>query len=46
MKKQNHIIKETIQRGYKNIHSRLSKLLTEFFNGLVIDLDEVYAHDT
>ena len=46
MKKQNLIVKETIQRGYENIYSRLSKLLSEFFNGLVIELDEVYEHDS
>ena len=45
MKKQNLIIKETIQRGYENIFSRPSKLIAEFFNGLVIELDEVYVHD-
>ena len=44
--KKNPIIKETIPRGYENIYSRLSKLLAEIFNGLVIDLDEVYAHDS
>ena len=46
MKKQNLIVKETIQRGYENIYSRPSKLLAEFFNGLVIELDEVYAYDS
>ena len=46
MKKQNLSFKETIQRGYKNIYSRPSKLLAEFFNGLVIELDEIYAHDS
>ena len=46
MKKQNLIVKETIQRGYKNIFSKPSKLLAEFFNGLVIEIDEVYAHDS
>ena len=46
MKKQNLIVKETIQRGHENIYSRLSKLLAEFFNGLLIELDEVYAHDS
>ena len=45
MKKQNLIAKETIQRGYENIFSRPSKLIAEFFNGLVIELDEVYVHD-
>ena len=42
MKKQNLIVKETIQRGYENIYSRLSKLLAEFYNGLVIEFDEIY----
>ena len=46
MKKQNLIVKEKIQRGYENIYSRPSKLLAEFFNGLVIELDEIYAHDS
>ncbi len=46
MKKQNLTLKETIQRGYENIYSRLSKLLAEFFNGLVNELDEVYTHDS
>ena len=46
MKKQNLIVKETIQRGYENIYSKHSKLLAEFFNGLVIELDEVYEHDS
>ena len=47
MKKQkNSIVKKTIQRGYENIYSRPSKLLAEFFNGVVIELDEVYAHDS
>ena len=46
MKKQNLIVKETIQRGYENIYSRLAKLLAEFCYGLVIELDEVYEHDS
>ena len=46
MKKQSPIIKETILRGYENIYSRPSKLLVEFFNGVVIELDEVYAYDS
>jgi len=46
MKKQNLILKETIQSGYVNIYSITSKLLAEFFNGLLIKLDEVYAHDS
>tara|TARA_B100000989_G_scaffold277813_1_gene239066 strand:- start:725 stop:865 length:141 start_codon:yes stop_codon:yes gene_type:complete len=46
MKKQNFIVKETIQREYENIFSRSSKLLAEFFNSLVIELDEVYAYDS
>ena len=46
MKNQNLIAKETIQRGYENIYSRPSKLIAEFFNGLVIELDEVYVHDS
>ena len=46
MKKQNLIVKETIQRGYENIYSSLSKLLEEFFNGLVIELEEENAYDT
>ena len=46
MKKQNLIVKETIKRGYENIYSRLSKLLAEIFNGLVIEFDEVYEHDS
>ena len=41
MKKQNHIVKETIQRGYKNIYLKASKLLAEFLNRLAIDLDDV-----
>ena len=46
MKKQNLIIKETIQRTYENIYSRLSNLLAELFNGSVIELDGVYAYDS
>ena len=46
MKKQNLIIKETIQKGYENIYSRPSKLLAEFFNGLLIELDKVYEYDS
>ena len=46
MKKQKLIVKETSQRGYENIYSRLYKLLAEFCNGLVIELDELYAHDS
>ena len=46
MKKQNLIVKETIQRRYENIYSRPAKLLTEFFNGAVIELDEVYAYES
>ena len=46
MKKQNLIVKETIQRGYENVYSRTSKLLTVFLNGLVIELNEVYEHDS
>ena len=46
MKKQNLIVKETIQRGYENIYSRPSKLLAELFNKLVIEFNEVYAHDS
>ena len=40
MKKQNLIVKETIQRGYENIYSKPSKLLAEFLNGAVIELDK------
>ena len=46
MKKQNLTVKETIQRGYKNIYSRPAKLLADFFYGLVVELNEVYAHDS
>ena len=46
MKKQNPIVKESIQREYENIYSRPSKLLAEFFNGVVIKLHEVYAYDS
>tara|TARA_A100000164_G_scaffold334969_1_gene326712 strand:+ start:34 stop:174 length:141 start_codon:yes stop_codon:yes gene_type:complete len=46
MKKQKIIVKETIQREYENIYSRPSKLIAEFLNGPVIELDEVYAHDS
>ena len=46
MKKLNSISKETFQRGYENIYSRPSKLLSEFLNGLVIELDKVYTHDS
>ena len=45
-KKQNPIIKETIQRGYKNIHSKPFKLLAEFMNGVVIELYEIHAYDS
>ena len=40
MKKQNLIVKETIQRGYENIYSRPSKLLAVSSNGVVIELDK------
>ena len=46
MKKQNLISKETIHRIYENIYSKPSKLLAEFFNGFVIELDEVYEYDS
>ena len=46
MKKQNPIVKETNHRGYENIYSRHSKLLSEIFNGIVIELDELYAYDS
>ena len=45
MKKQNHIVKKRAQRGYENIYSRPYKLLAEFFNGVVIELDKEYAYD-
>ena len=38
--------KKKIQRGYENIYSKPSKLLADFFNGIAIDLDEAYAHDS
>ena len=46
MKKQNPIVKETDYRGYENIYSRHYKLLAEFFNGNVIELDELYTYDS
>ena len=46
MKKQNIIVKETIQSRYENIYSSLSKLLAEFFNGVVIKIDEAYVYDS
>jgi len=46
MKKLNSISKETFQRGYENIYSRPLKLLAEFFNGVVIELHEVYTNDS
>ena len=46
MKKQNPIVKETNHRGYENIYSRPSKLLAESLNGVVIELDKEYAHDS
>ena len=47
MKKQkNSIAKETIQVGYENIYLKPSKLLTEFFNGVAIERNEVYAYDS
>ena len=46
MKKQNPIIKETIQRGSENIYSRPSKLIAEFYDSFVIELNEVYAYDS
>ena len=41
MKKQNPIVKETDHRGYENNYSRHYKFLAEFFNGHVIELDEL-----
>ena len=46
MIKRNPTVKETIQRGYENIYSRPSKLLAETFNGVVLELDEVYLYDS
>ena len=46
MKKQNFIVKETIERGYENIYSKHSKLLAELFNSSVIELDKVYEYDS
>ena len=46
MKKQGINVKEMIQRGYENIYSRPSKLLAEFFNGLAIELHELYTYDS
>ena len=46
MKKQNPIVKEKNHRGYENIYSRHSKLLAEFFNGHLIELDELYTYDS
>ena len=46
MKKQNPIVKDTIHAGYENIYSRPSKLLAEFFNGVLMELHEVYAYDS
>ena len=46
MKKQNLVVKETIHGGYENINSKPSKFITELFNGVVIELDEVYAYDS
>ena len=45
MKKQNPNVKETIQRVYENIYSGPFKLLAEFFNGVVIELDKEYTYD-
>ena len=41
MKKQNPNVKEKTQRGYENIYSRPYQLLAEYFNAVVIELDEV-----
>ena len=46
MKKQNPIVKETNHRGYENIYSKSYKLVEEFFNGLLIEFDEVYEHES
>ena len=46
MKKQDLIIKETIQIGYENIYSRPSKLLAESLSTVVFEFDKEYTHDS
>ena len=45
MRKLNSILKNTSEADPKNSVNDLLKLLAEFFNGIVVQIDEEYAHE-